>query len=249
MFGLHTYSSAEYEHCWVYDAALPRRSSWSTDLEVTSFFFYWTCETEYNSSRSLVTVCSILSGKMGLYAVMMGLISTELEVFPPQNGFLWKAWHFLTRSRETILKQSNCCNMSPEINRTLWKNIIFHSNHLYCDKSVLMCIRNHAKISFFCHVFFFFFFGHLHFFAPRRVLRVQTNSRSLWLKLPEGIKALLLHSTSLPLLSVIFRPKKEKQGGSARADLMGCGIAICHSGHLDTYKWRREQKFQSLRVS
>lgn len=116
-------------------------------------------------------------------------------------------------------------------------------------------IGNHAQIS----LSFFFFFlhksdlcarlsGHLNFAFPWRLLRVKTHSGSLWLKLPEGIKALLLHSTSLPLLSVIFRPKKEKQGGSARVDLMGCGIAICHSGHLDTYKWRRELKFQSLRV-
>lgn len=43
--------------------------------------------------------------------------------------------------------------------------------------------------------------------------------------------------------------KKEKQGGNMSTDLMGCGIAICHRGHLDTYKWWRELKFQSLRVS
>lgn len=128
----------------------------------------------------------------------------------------------------------------------------------------LFCSTVTVKVLFFvvyckpCTRFCFFFlhtsdlcvmlFGHLNFAFLWRVLRVKTNSGSLWLKLPEGIKALLLHSTSLPLLSVIFRPKKEKQGGSARADLMGCGIAICHSGHLDTYKWRRELKFQSLRV-
>lgn len=56
------------------------------------------------------------------------------------------------------------------------------------------------------------------------------------LKLPEGIMALFSHSSSLPLLTVIFCSKKEKQGGSASSDLMGCGIAICHCKHLCTYK-------------
>ena len=51
-----------------------------------------------------------------------------------------------------------------------------------------------------------------------------------------GLRPLLLHFTSGFLLSVIFYRQKEKQGGSGKADLMGCGIAICHSRHLDTYK-------------
>lgn len=59
------------------------------------------------------------------------------------------------------------------------------------------------------------------------------------LKLPEGIMARLSHSSSLPLLTVIFCSKKEKQGGSASSDLMGCGIAICRGQHLRTYKWWR----------
>lgn len=49
-----------------------------------------------------------------------------------------------------------------------------------------------------------------------------------------------------PLLSVIFQPKKEKQEGSVRADLMGSGIAICHSRQLDTYKWRGNLNYNSL---
>lgn len=63
--------------------------------------------------------------------------------------------------------------------------------------------------------------------------------------LSEYLKPSALHST---FIESYFLPKETEQGGSARADLMGCRIAICHGGHPDTYKWWRELKFQSLRV-
>lgn len=74
--------------------------------------------------------------------------------------------------------------------------------------------------------------------SPRREVCSESQRAADFgrLKLPEGIMALLSHSRSLPLLTVIFCSKKEKQGGSASSDLMGCGIAICHGEHLPTYK-------------
>lgn len=49
----------------------------------------------------------------------------------------------------------------------------------------------------------------------------------------EYLKPSALHSA---FIESYFLPKGTEQGGSARADLMGCRIAICHGGHLDTYK-------------
>lgn len=63
---------------------------------------------------------------------------------------------------------------------------------------------------------------------------------SVWLSLPAGITDPLPRSASLPLLSISSAQKKAKQCGSSRFDLMWCGIAICHSGHLATYKWRKK---------
>lgn len=51
----------------------------------------------------------------------------------------------------------------------------------------------------------------------------------------------LPRSAGLPLLSISSAQKKAKQCGSARFDLIWCGIAICHSGHLDTYKWQKKE--------
>lgn len=53
--------------------------------------------------------------------------------------------------------------------------------------------------------------------AARSVLGIPSSGGFWRLKLPEGITDLLLHSSSLPLLTVIFCSKKEKQGRKREA--------------------------------
>lgn len=51
----------------------------------------------------------------------------------------------------------------------------------------------------------------------------------------------LPRSAGLPLVTISSAQKKAKQCGRARFDLMWCGIAICHSRHLDTYQWQKKE--------
>lgn len=80
---------------------------------------------------------------------------------------------------------------------TYWKPYFFFFNYFYCTQVTFALFLNSA--------------------AARGVLGIQTSGGFWRLKLPEGITDLLLHSSSLPLLTVIFCSKKEKQGRKREA--------------------------------